>query len=123
MIRFLSHLSVVVNVSIMFFVSEKLREAIVSAPEDTQLVCLGKPEDGFCTKVPLNNKLISVGINYSLVLTGVEHLIILIKILYQKFADLSYVYSDDERTNLLLRNGYYKKAEIVKKLFENKEEA
>ena len=122
MIRFLSHLSVVINVSIMFFVSEKLKEAIVSAPEDTQLVCLGRPEDGFCTKVPLNNKLLSVGVNYSLVLTAVEHLIFLIKVLYQKFVDSSNCYPEEDRINLMLRNGYYKKAQIVKKLHEGQAE-
>jgi len=111
MVRFLSHLSIVINVAIMFFTSEELRNAIISSPDDEMKVCLGSSD--FCTNVPMNNKFFRATVNYTMVLSAIEHLIIFLKTFYQKYVEESNQYQEEDRTNELLKKIHEAKQRII----------
>jgi len=86
MISILSHLSLVVNVAILYFTSDRVKKAIISDTNTTHEVCLGF-NTTICAVVPIQNKLLRDTADFALNLSFIEHIVFFLKRGYEKLKD------------------------------------
>lgn len=99
MIEFTSHLSIVVNVAIIYFTSNTFSEVFVSSVDEQVCLGFGLKTCFYAVKM---NKLFINSAGFLLALISVEHIVAFLKFIFVKYMDDSGEFIDKERTNDLL---------------------
>lgn len=99
MIEFMSHLSIVINCSIVYFTSRTYHSFVA---EGEQKVCLGEGLGANCFYIGKTNKLFVDTTGLLITVIAVEHIVSFIKFIFVKYMDTGNEFLEKERTNDLL---------------------